>query len=315
MRFSIVGAGALGTILAAHLLEAGHEVRLVARGARAEYLSKNGLRVYGLREFALPCPPVAALEAGIDDDVVVYAVKTYHMEAALAPAGDITPKAVFSLANGVMKNDQLVSRFGASSVLGCMANFSGELNSDGTVSFTRNICLHLGGENAYARDVVNAIHQAGIISAHSDAIESVEWSKYVGWLAFFALSVISRTTTGLFMSDDHFAAVAARAVREAASIAKARGIPLVDQSPMPVKSVSELPFEQSVEKIQAVGAEFHASAPNHRLSALQDLEAGRALEVHETLGYAVTQAKRLGVPAATLETLYQLSAGLNAIRR
>ena len=51
------------------------------------------------------------------------------------------------------------------------------------------------------------------------------------------------------------------------------------------------------------------------MSALQDLEAGRALEVHETLGYAVNEARRLGVPAPTLALCYDIAAGLNDLPR
>ncbi|MEQ8496761.1 MAG: 2-dehydropantoate 2-reductase N-terminal domain-containing protein, partial [Gammaproteobacteria bacterium] len=62
MQFTIVGAGALGTILGAHLAEAGHEVRMVARGAGSRALTAAGLRVTGLRELTPPCSVVAAPE-------------------------------------------------------------------------------------------------------------------------------------------------------------------------------------------------------------------------------------------------------------
>ena len=117
MQFTIVGAGALGTILGAHLVEAGHEVRMIARGTRAQALARDGLRVTGLRELSQPCTVAAAPEAGQDDDVLVYAVKTYHMAEALASVDGVTPRAVFSLANGVQKNEQLTGAFGAERVL------------------------------------------------------------------------------------------------------------------------------------------------------------------------------------------------------
>lgn len=315
MRFSIVGAGALGTILASHLIEAGHEVRVIARGLRAQNLRNQGLRVRGLRELVVPCSVHEKLDPSDDPGTLIYAVKTYHMDAALADAEGVRPQLVFSMANGVMKNDQLVDAFGQSRVLGCMANFSGELNRDGSVEFTRNVCLFLGGPDAATQALVETINSAGIICAYSSQIESVEWSKYVGWVALFALSVISRANTGTFLLNPAFAAVATRVIREAAAIADRRGIALIDQSPMPVKSISELRIDQAIAKVQEVGAEFHRSAPEHRLSALQDLLAGRQLEVHETLGYAVREADRLGVPVPTLSELYQICAGLNDLPR
>lgn len=315
MRFTIVGAGALGTITAAHLIAAGHDVTVVARGQRAKQIAAHGLRVTGVSELALPCEPQPKLDPGTDPGVLVYAVKTYQMEAALATAAGVTPAAVFSMANGVMKNDQLRAAFTPASVVGCMANFSGELLEGGEVTFTRNVCLHLGGELPEVGAMVTAIHDAGINAALADDIESVEWSKYVGWIALFALAVISRAGTGRFLSNAYLAGVAARMIREAAAIADARGIVLVDQSPMPVKSIATLPFDAAVAAVREVGAEFQRSAPGHRMSSLQDTEAGRVLEVHETLGFAVQEAARLGLAAPALGELYALVAGLNELPR
>jgi len=83
---------------------------------------------------------------------------------------------------------------------------------------------------------------------------------------------------------------------------------------LPVKSLAALPFGEAVTLMRKVGGEFAVSAPNHRMSALQDLEAGRELEVHETLGFAVREAGRLGVDAPTLALCYEIGAGLNALR-
>ena len=315
MRFSIVGAGALGTILGAHLIEAGHDVRIIARGRRAEYLARNGLRVNGLRELALPCAPVTILDPGIDNDVLIYAVKTYHMEAALAASGGVAPRAVFSLANGVMKNEQLAAVFGNEAVLGCMANFSGELFADGTVNFTRNVCLFVGGQEPLASEIVSTIHEAGVVTVASDNIESVEWSKFVAWAAMFVLSLTARTTTGVYLENQRLAELAARLIREAAAVAAARKIELIDQSPMPTKSVAELPFPQAVAKIREIGREMHHQAPNHRMSSLQDLEAGRELEVHETIGYIAREAERLGISAPAIDLCYGIAAGLNELPR
>jgi ketopantoate reductase len=60
---------------------------------------------------------------------------------------------------------------------------------------------------------------------------------------------------------------------------------------------------------------MRASAPEHRMSTLQDLLAGRPLELEETLGYALRTAARLNLPLALLESLYELVAGIDRISR
>lgn len=314
MQFTLVGAGALGTILGAHLIAAGHDVRLIARGRRALQLAEAGLEVRGLTELVLPCEVVTKPDPDRDRGILIFAVKTYHMDAALEATRELVPRAVFSLANGVMKNDQLAQTFGRDRIIGCMANFSGELAHDGSALFTRNVMLYLGGPNAAAGEVAGAIDAAGINARASTEIETVEWSKFVGWLALFALAVIARSTTGRYLDNLHFAHLGVAVIREAAAIADARGITLVDQSPVPVRSLATGPFREAVDRLRDVGRQLHQSAPNHRMSALQDLEAGRELEVHETLGYAVREAARLGVDAPTLALCYEIGAGLNALR-
>ena len=56
MKVVVLGAGALGSIIAGHLARAGEDVILVARGDRAEHLRQNGITITGLAEFNVPCP-------------------------------------------------------------------------------------------------------------------------------------------------------------------------------------------------------------------------------------------------------------------
>lgn len=314
MRFTIVGAGALGTILGAHLRAAGHPVRMLARGQRAAQLTRDGLVVHGIASLTQPCEVITAPDPARDDDVLVFAVKTYHMADALAATAGLRPVSVFSLANGVMKNEQLTRAFGAGAVLGCMANVSGELQVDGRALFTRNVRLAIGGQEPRASEIAAVIDGAGIHADADPAIETVEWSKFVGWVALFALAVIARTPTGVYLDNPEFARLAVQLIREAAAIATARGIPIVDQSPLPVASIAAAGDDAAAAHVREVGRNLLATAPDHRMSSLQDLDAGRALEVHETLGYAVREAARLGLAAPVLGVAYTIGAGLDALR-
>lgn len=320
MQFTIVGAGALGSILGAHLIAAGHAVIMIARGARATQLKDRGLRLRGLREFDLPCQVVAPGAAIATPGVLIYTVKTYQMDDALAALGSLRPDAVFSVANGVMKNEQLTAVYGPECVLGCMANVSGELLASGEVSFTRNVRMPLGPLPGYrgpaAASIAAAIDAAGVITPAVDDIETAEWSKFAGWLAMFTLAVIARTTTGVYLENAGLAALAVKLVKEAVALARARGITLVDQSPIPVVSVADAATPAAaVEILRDIGRNLVAQAPTHRMSALQDFEAGRRLEVHETLGYAQREAQRLAVPAPTIAYCYELVAGLDTLPR
>jgi ketopantoate reductase len=60
-----------------------------------------------------------------------------------------------------------------------------------------------------------------------------------------------------------------------------------------------------------MGDRWVSLLPTHKISALQDVERGKRLEVEETLGYAVRQGTALGVPTPTMDTCYKLIAGIN----
>ena len=319
MEITIIGAGALGTILGAHLIVAGHDVTIVARGRRAQDVTQYGLRVRGLVELNTPCRVVEKPETIVTADLLIFAVKTYHMAEATAQLSNATPLSVFSVANGVMKNEQLAATYGADKVLGCMANISGELLDAGTVEFTRNVQLYIGHTGAYtgpdASASAGALDAAGINTEASAQIETVEWSKFVGWVALFSLSLIARTTTGRFLENPRLAALGVRLIREMAHLAAARGIGLIDQSPVPVYSIASGSERIAIEKLNQIGRDLIASVPNHRMSSLQDLEAGRTLEVEETLGYALNEAARLGIDAPTLDVCYAAAAGLNTLAK
>ena len=320
MQFTIVGAGALGTILGAHLITAGHGVTMVARGARGRHIASEGLRVRGLRDFDLACTVVEPGTPIAAPGVLIYTVKTYQMDEALTALSRLDASAVFSVANGVMKNDQLAALYGRERVLGCMANVSGELLASGEVSFTRNVRMPLGPLPGYRGPdpiaIAAAIDAAGVITPAVTDIESLEWSKFAGWLAMFTLAVIARTTTGVYLENPQLAALAVKLVSEAVALAQARGITLVDQSPIPVLSVAHATDLQSaVEVLRDVGRNMLVQAPTHRMSALQDLEAGRRLEVHETLGYAAREAQRLQVPAPSIALCYEIVSAIDSLPR
>jgi 2-dehydropantoate 2-reductase len=77
----------------------------------------------------------------------------------------------------------------------------------------------------------------------------------------------------------------------------------------------EAPEHDAVAAVRNAGEQMRARAPDHRMSALQDLEAGRPLEVAETFGYAARKAGELGLSLPLLEAFHHLVAGIDRMRR
>lgn len=309
MRFVIAGAGALGSILGAHLSRAGHDVTLVARGRRAEQIRTNGLVLSGLASIEARCPVITDPARLAATDTLILATKAIDTARTLATLGQLELSCAFSVQNGVQKDRLLAEAFGREHVLGCVADFSGELLPDGSVKFTRNVCLHLGGLDGSASDSVQKqsalLEAAGIRSAVATDIVRLEWSKFAGWIAQLPLAILTRRLTSEFLTDENAARVIVAGAREAKALADAEGITLEDAAPLPVASIARAKDDDAVRLVAEVGRRYRETAPEHRMSAQQDALRGSPLELEETLGYALERAETLDVPAPTLTTLYR----------
>jgi 2-dehydropantoate 2-reductase len=318
-KIAVLGAGAIGSIIGAHLARAGHSVAMLARGRRAEHVASQGLAICGLAEFSTPVPVLRDPAQLRSADVLIVATKTPGTAEALANLRHVDIGLAFSIQNGPLKNELLSATFGADRVLGSLADTSGEMLADGRVLFTRNVNILLGelsgGESSRARDVAATIDSSGVRSTAVPGILSVEWSKFVTWVGMFALAVMTRSVTWRYMTDPDAALVLVRLTREMGRLAQALGIELTDKANLPAASLCRGTEESAVQMVVGAGRVFEARAPEHRLSALQDLSAGRPLEVHETLGYALRKAAERGIPMPLLDGFYRVISTMERIRQ
>src|SRR5262245_33864603 len=146
MKFAILGAGALGSILGAHLARAGHEVAMIARGERARTLQRQGLVLTGLSDIKARTAVYEDARKLRETETLIIATKAIDTAQSIDALKHLKVDNALSVQNGVLKNELLARVFGFSRVLGAMADFSGELLANGEVKFTRNVALHVGEE-------------------------------------------------------------------------------------------------------------------------------------------------------------------------
>lgn len=316
--FAILGAGAIGSILGAHLQQAGHRVVMLVREGRARQIRDAGLRIKGLADLNVPVPALTDPSQLHSAGVLIVAMKTSGTAAALEPLRSAEIGAAFSIQNGLLKNEQLIAAFGRERVLGSLANTSGEILPSGEVLFTRNVSLLVGelagGNSERAQKIAADIDNSGVRSSAVPDILSREWSKFAAWAGFMTLSVATRTVTWKFLTDPDSALLLARLVREVGTLARASDVELTDQSMLPVATMCRVSEKDAVESVIRAGEEFRSNAPQHRMSSLQDFDAGRPLEIEGTIGYAMSEAARLNLQLPLLETLYRLVRSIERVR-
>jgi len=317
--FAILGAGAIGSIIGAHLARAGRRVVMLARGTRAAYLEEHGLAIRGLSEFTTPVHVLRDARALRSAGALIVATKTPGTAAALEPLRAAQFDVTLSIQNGPLKNELLAAAFGAERVLGALADTSGELLPGGEVLFTRNVGIYVGelagGDSARAQRLAETLDSAGVRAAPTPEIQTLEWSKFCGWAGLMALSVATRALTWRYLCDPDAALLVTRLVREMGTLAGALGIRLSDRAVLPTASLCAAAESDAVMLVMKIGDEYRRNVPTHKMSALQDLEAGRPLEVHETLGYAAARASELGLDWPLLAAFTHLVAAIDRTRR
>lgn len=317
-EFAVLGAGAIGSIIGAHLARAGHSVVMLARGRRAEQLRDQGLTITGLAAFSVPVETLTDPSRLRSAGTLIVATKTPGTAEALAALKHVHVEAAFSIQNGTLKDELLAETFGEQRVLGALADTSGELLAGGEVVFTRNVNIMLGEISGQMTDrvqrIARAIDASGVRSTAVPRIRSLEWSKFTAWIAFVAMSVTTRAFTWRYLTDPGSALVVVRLVREMGQLARALEIELTDESVLPVATICSSNDEDAVAAVLKVGREYATRAPGHRMSSLQDLEAKRPLEVHETLGFALRKGAQLAVPMPLVDAFYRVISAIDRMR-
>lgn len=281
MRFVIAGAGGVGGNVGVRLIEAGHQVAWLARGANLAAL-RRGLRL----ESPLGDVRLGRQQADEDPrklgraDAVIVAVKMYSL-AELAPrlaplAGPDT--AVLPLQNGIEAHDVLAAALPGARVLRGMVSVKAHLKAPGTVACDSGFCrMRFGGDGAAPlAEVINK--GKGLSAVVAPNIDADLWRKFVMLASFSAVSCLTRGTIGQVLDDPSAYRLLLDAVSEATAIARARGVRL----------------EGSAAEI--VDAQVRDLPREGRPSMLEDLLAGRPIELDFLSGAVVRLGAESGIP-------------------
>lgn len=317
--FAILGAGALGSIVAAHLSKAGHSVVMLARGERASVVRRDGLRIEGLAELTAPVGVVSDPGESLRATTLIIAMKAIGTAQALAQLTRAEFDTAVSLQNGVQKDELVAAALGAERTLSAAPYISGELRRSGTVVFTRRLDIIVGkvGKEATGRAdrLAHDLASSGLPARVVPDVERYIWSKFAAWVGFASLSVLTRQTTGRFLANLASAELFVRLAKDVERLASASGVALVDDPSLAIARICAADAEAATRLVLEAGRAFLSTAPLHRVSSLQDCEAGRPLELDETIGHALWMARQRGLAVPTLEVVYQILNAIDQLQR
>jgi 2-dehydropantoate 2-reductase len=295
MRIAMMGAGGVGGYYGARLAQAGHQVIFIARGAHAEAMRRDGLRIESDRGAAhlQPVNVVTDPAAAGTVDLVVVAVKLWDTEGAAQAVVPMigTETAVISLQNGIDKDEVLAAAVGREHVIGAITYISAVISAPGVVTHTgRNQLIVLGeldGQpSARSAAIGEALAGAGIDVEVSGAIRRATWEKFVFLTAHSAVTAATREPIGRVRAHPATRALLAAAMSEVMTLAGAEGITFADGF-----LAGRMAF------IDGLAAESRASMA-------QDLLRGNRLELDWLSGAVVRRAERHGLATPVHRTLY-----------
>ncbi len=311
MKFLIAGAGAIGAYLGARMARAGVDVTLYARGPHLRAMQEHGVRVESREGNFEARPKVAgSLQEVGPVDVVLLTVKA-HSLPALAP--QLRPvldeqTTVVSTQNGVpwwffqgwggpyegtrlervdpggVISDAIETR----RVLGSLVYFATEITQPGVVRHDEGNRISLGEPDGTRSQrcsrIAEALIAAGLRCPITTRIRHEIWVKILGNVAFNPISALTGATLAQMLRNPDVAALVRNIMQETEAAASRLGLEL------------PISIEQRIAGAEKVG--------EHKTSMLQDLEAGRPLELEAIVGAVLELGEHLNIPMPHTRAVY-----------
>ena len=312
MKVCVVGAGAIGGYLAVRLAAAGHAVSVLARGPHLAAIRARGLTLIeaeGERTIAPAAASDNLRELG-RHDMVLLALKAHQIEpvagdlpALLAPGGVMVtlqngiPWWYFQKLDGefagrvvraVDPRGALLRTIDPDCLIGCIAYPAAIVAEPGVIRHIEGNRFPVGELDGSAservRRVSDAFTGAGFKARVLDDIRSEIWLKLWGNLTFNPISAMTHATLADICRFPLTRGLAAAMMTEAQAVGERLGAGF------------RVTMERRIDGAEAVG--------RHKTSMLQDVEAGKPLEIDGMLGAVVELAEATGVEVPALRALY-----------
>ena len=311
MKFLIAGAGAIGAYIGARMAQAGFDVTLYARGPHLRAMQEHGVQVKsGDGDFVARPTVAASLEEVGPVDVIFLGVKAHglpqlapQLKTVLGP--DTT---VVSTQNGIPwwyfqgfggeweglrleridPGGVISASIDARRVIGSIVYFSTEITAPGVIQHIDGNRITLGEPDGTRSDRLRKISEALIASGFrcpiTARIRHEIWVKVLGNASFNPVSALTRATLVQMARDPGVCSVIRNIMQEVEAVSRKLGMEL------PVS------IDQRIAGAEKVG--------EHKTSMLQDLEAGRPMELEALVGAVVELGERVGLPMSCTRTVY-----------
>ena len=312
MKVCIVGAGAIGGYMAVRIANAGHNVSVIARGPHLAAIKDRGMKLIEENdEFVAENLTATEFVGELGPmDVVLLALKAHQivpivndMSVLLGPntvivtlqngipwwyfqnfAGDYANQVVETVDPGGL----LFNSIDPNRLIGCIAYPATTISKPGVIQHIEGNRFPVGELSGMKTERVQMVSdlfaESGFKSRIIDDIRSEIWLKLWGNLTFNPISALSHSTLVDICQFPLTRQLAVAMMTEAQTVGERLG------------AYFRIPMEKRIAGAESVG--------KHKTSMLQDVEAGKPIEIESMLGAVIELAEVTGVQTPTLRAIY-----------
>ena len=298
-KVAVVGIGGVGGYLAGMLGRACPHLTLAARGGRRESVLEKGLILHSDYKGEIAVRPEKVVPAGEmgRQDYIFVCVKNYSLEEVCRELRDaVTDETVLiPVMNGADPGERMRKLLGKGTVVDSLIYIVAFANADYSITQQGDFAnLRIGIQDADEREqkkieeVSELLSAADIDHQVAEDIQSAVWKKYILNCAYNVASAYYDNNIGQLRSDPAKAKEYEALVREAYSVARAKGV-----------NVGQ-------EDVDAILHRFYHELADDATSSLQrDIRDGKQAEIETFSGYIVREGKRLGLDMPVSEKMYE----------
>lgn len=308
-RVCVIGAGAIGSLLAAHLSQVCEAWVLTRRPQHAEQLNDEGLRVSGKHDFVGRVHATADASELPEFELGIIAVKANDLEHVGLRLAGMAPHATMMTIQNGLGAEAVIARHGDWPLISSVTFMSGTRRSDVHVEYELDTATWLGPwattktDQAVVDAVAALINASGLKAEAMTDLVPAQWSKLIFNSAINSVSALTELPhVARFVDEDEASSlghVVRALVEEGKAVAAAAEIELYED-----------PWEMNVLAVRR-GETSHSDYA-HLPSMLEDVLAHRPTEVAFIAGALHREAERLGVPVPVTAAAHQLIKGKEA---
>lgn len=313
MKICVVGAGSIGGLLGVKLSLLGEDVTLIARGPHLEAIQRNGLKLImndGAEHVSSNAKATANMREVGPQDLVILGLKAHQIEPVIDDIRSLfgPDTMLLTTQNGIPwwyfqnhgsefegttiksvdPRGAIAAAIEPERIIGCIAYPAAEIAEPGVIRHIEGMRFPVaeldGSETERVKKVSELLCAAGFKAPILSDLRSEMWLKLWGNLSFNPISALTHSTLVDICQFPLSRDLAANMMTEAQTVANKLG------------ATFRVPLEKRIAGAEKVG--------KHKTSMLQDLEAGKAMEIESMIGAVVELGQLTQTPTPSISAIY-----------